>query len=257
MTRPLFYAPAPEIGSLAVGDRYLLSGTEAHHAATVRRLVAGEEFLLSDAEGLRLSCVVEQVSAGRPSEASLLLEVTGVDREESPAPQLTLVQALAKDSRDEQAVETATELGVDAVYPWQAERSIVRWKAERAAKALAKWRSVVWAAAKQSRRSVVPAVHQPLDSGTLADWVRAGAGTRLVLMLDEESAQPLRELVPVDSTLQEVAVIVGPEGGISPRERDLLAAAGALSASLGPHVLRSSTAGPAAIVLLNEILRRW
>ena len=82
-------------------------------------------------------------------------------QEPEPDPELVLVQALAKGNRDELAIEAATELGVDAVVPWQAERSIVRWKADKAAKGTAKWQMAVRAAAKQSRRARVPEV-EPL-----------------------------------------------------------------------------------------------
>ena len=172
------------------------------------------------------------------------------------------MQALAKGDRDEQAIEAATELGVDAVLPWQSERSIVRWRAEKAAKGQAKWRAVVTSAAKQSRRSRIPRVLDAADSKSLTARL---AGVDLVLVLHEEADMPLSralvtsgrgDAVP-EAGIRSVAVVVGPEGGISPAELEALRGVGAVAVRLGPHVLRSSTAGPAALAVLNQLLGRW
>ena len=158
-------------------------------------------------------------------------------------------------------------MGIDAVIPWQAERSIVRWKAERAAKAHAKWQSVVTAAAKQARRAWIPEVRAAVDGAGLQAAV---AAADLAVILHEDAVRPLRqvleawlesvgpgEVVADDAGSREVLLIVGPEGGISPREVTRLCDAGAVTALLGHHVLRSSTAGPAATVLASDILGRW
>ncbi len=144
--------------------------------------------------------------------------------------------------------------------PWQAERSIVRWKGERAAKAHAKWQSVVTAAAKQARRAWIPEVRAALDSAALA---KAVAAADLAVILHEDAKNPLRTVLEGASEWaageapREVLLIVGPEGGISPREVTRFSDAGAVTALLGHHVLRSSTAGPAAVVLASDILGRW
>ena len=113
-------------------------------------------------------------------------------RSPGPAVRLVLVQALAKGDRDELAAETATELGIDAVVPWQAERSIVRWKAERAAKAHAKWQSVVTAAAKQARRAWIPEVRPAVDGAGLQAAV---AAADLAVILHEDAVRPLRQVL--------------------------------------------------------------
>ncbi len=112
--------------------------------------------------------------------------------EPRPGTRLVLVQALAKGDRDELAAETATELGIDAVIPWQAERSIVRWKAERAAKAHAKWQSVVTAAAKQARRAWIPEVRAAVDGAGLQAAV---AAADLAVILHEDAVRPLRHVL--------------------------------------------------------------
>jgi 16S rRNA (uracil1498-N3)-methyltransferase len=148
------------------------------------------------------------------------------------------------------------------VVPWQSERSIVRWKGDRAAKAHAKWQSAVTAAAKQARRAWIPDVRSAVDTQGLAAAVSAAS---LTVILHEDAAKPLRRVLeewrdagrPADSGPGEILLIVGPEGGISPREVTRLCGAGAVTALLGPHVLRSSTAGPAAVVVASDVLGRW
>ena len=127
---------------MTAGRAFVLEGTEARHAVTVKRLAPGEPVDIVDGAGTRMS---GRVVAASP--AALEVECTSLAVEERPATRLVLVQALAKGDRDELAIETATELGIDAVIPWQSERSIVRWKGDRAARAHAKWQSVVAAAA--------------------------------------------------------------------------------------------------------------
>ena len=148
------------------------------------------------------------------------------------------------------------------MIPWQSERSIVRWKGERAAKAHAKWQSVVTAAAKQARRAWIPEVRAAVDGAGLQAAV---AAADLAVILHEDAVRPLRHVLeswletagPATPGSREVLLIVGPEGGISPREVTRLCDAGAVTALLGHHVLRSSTAGPAAVVLASDILGRW
>ncbi len=210
---------------------------------------------IADGAGRRLTGTV--VSA---SPAELTVECSALVVEGRPDIRLVLVQALAKGDRDELAVETATELGIDAVVPWQSERSIVRWKGERAAKAHAKWQSVVTAAAKQARRAWIPEVRAAVETPGLAAAV---AAADLAVILHEDAVRPLRSVLEswqgtqADARPLEILLIVGPEGGISPREVTRLCDAGAVTALLGHHVLRSSTAGPAAVVLASDVLGRW
>ncbi|MDN4644038.1 16S rRNA (uracil(1498)-N(3))-methyltransferase [Arthrobacter sp. PsM3] len=259
MSNPVFFASPGSLDGLAPGDVFVLDGPEARHAVTVKRLAVGEGVDIADGAGKRLTGTIAAVA---PSE--LTVECSGLSEEPRPGVRLVLVQALAKGDRDELAAETATELGIDAVVPWQAERSIVRWKAERAAKAHAKWQSVVTAAAKQARRAWIPEVRPAVDGAGLQAAV---AAADLAVILHEDAVRPLRQVLeawqgalPAGETAaggREVLLIVGPEGGISPREVTRLCDAGAVTALLGHHVLRSSTAGPAAAVLASDVLGRW
>ncbi|GGC82916.1 ribosomal RNA small subunit methyltransferase E [Tersicoccus solisilvae] len=256
MSAPVFY-PTADLSGVAAGGRFRLDGPEGRHAATVRRIGSGETVEVCDGDGRRLTCVV--VGVGRDA---LELSVRSVTIEPAPAPVLELVQALAKGDRDLQAIETATELGVDVVVPWQADRSIVRWHADRAAKAAGKWESTLRAAAQQSRRARIPRLAGLTGTRALAARIAAGTadGSLAAVVLHEDAAAPLgavlAESVGADGPAR-VLVIVGPEGGIGPDELGALTGAGARTAVLGPHVLRSSTAGPAAIALASVQLGRW
>jgi 16S rRNA (uracil1498-N3)-methyltransferase len=255
VSNPVFFTGAGALDELVPGGRFVLHGPEARHAVTVKRLAPGEAVDIADGAGKRLTGTV--VSA---SPAELTVECSALVVEDQPHIRLVLVQALAKGDRDELAVETATELGIDAVVPWQSERSIVRWKGERAAKAHAKWQSVVTAAAKQARRAWIPEVRAAVETPGL---VAAVAAANLAVILHEDAVRPLRSVLEswqathADTGPLEILLIVGPEGGISPREVTRLCDAGAVTALLGHHVLRSSTAGPAALVLASDVLGRW
>ncbi|MGA7204780.1 MAG: 16S rRNA (uracil(1498)-N(3))-methyltransferase [Specibacter sp.] len=257
MSNPVFYATPAELAPLAVGDPFSLGGAEGRHAVTVKRLAAGEPVDLCDGEGLRLVCTVTGAGAG-----VLDVRVDVVAADAADAYELVLVQALAKGDRDELAIETATELGVDGVVPWQAERSIVRWKMDKALKGPVKWRNVVAMAAKQARRTRVPWVGELVGTAALVDLIKDSA---LALILHEDAVDTLPQVVhswragakAIDGSPARIVMIVGPEGGMSPAEVQAFLAAGARTALLGRHVLRSSTAGPAAVVLLSQELGRW
>jgi 16S rRNA (uracil1498-N3)-methyltransferase len=248
MTAPLFLVDA---GSLdAVGGDVELRGPEARHAVQVRRIGVGERIDLTDGLGVRVEGLVSRVDDGARGPA-LTLEVTRRIVEPEPAVRLVLVQALAKGDRDVAAVETATELGVDEIVPWQAERSVVVWRGERAAKAQSRWAATARAATKQSRRAWVPVVTGVCSTAALATRV---AGASLALVLHEEASSPLADVELPDRG--DLLVVVGPEGGIAPAELTRLEAAGAVTVRLGPGVLRSSSAGPAAIAVLSA-RARW
>lgn len=256
MSNPVFYAAAAELGPLVPGERFVLAGAEGRHATTVKRLSAGEAVDLCDGAGLRLGCTVAEAAPG-----VLTVLVRQVVQEPAPTPTLTLVQALAKGDRDGLAIEMATELGIDAVVPWQAERSIVRWKLDKALKGQEKWRQVVTAAAKQARRATIPQLGSLAGTAGVCELI---ADAELALILHEEAKDPVAAVARAWSSARErperpakVLMVVGPEGGISPAEVAAFVAAGARTALLGHHVLRSSTAGPAAVVVLNQELGRW
>ncbi|MEO7449354.1 MAG: 16S rRNA (uracil(1498)-N(3))-methyltransferase [Humibacillus sp.] len=246
MTHQLFFGERTAIASAVVGSSLLLEGDEGRHAASVVRLRAGERYFVADGFGRR--ALLEATDVERTWVRGRVLAVT--DEPES-APRLVLVQALAKGDRDEQAIEAATELGVDEVVPWQAERSVVVWRGDRAAKSRAKWDAVVARATKQSRRARMPLTSPAVGLASLV--ARVGEAS-LTLVLHEDATEPLASVdLPASG---DVLVVVGPEGGITDREVDALTSAGARPVRLGSTILRASSAGPAALAILSA-RSRW
>lgn len=245
MVLPLFsfdQQAAPAVNSIV-----RLAGAEAKHAATVRRMRSGEGIQLANGEGLRVIGVVE---VALPNQ--LDVRVTEVVNEALPSPEMVLVQALAKGDRDELAIQAATELGVSAVIPWQADRSVSRWEGPKVAKGVDRWQAIVTEAAKQALRAFFPAVSQPVTTKQLAQSV---SDFELVLVLDPTADAGLGSItLPAAGKL---AIVVGPEGGISEPELVLLEKAGAVRVRLGAEILRTSTAGMAAISVLQQRLGRW
>lgn len=223
-----------------------LTGAEAHHAAAVRRVRAGEPVTVGDGRGAWLGGVV--VSADPK-----LVRVEVVSREDRPAParRVALVQALAKGDRDELAVQASTELGVDEIVPWQAARSVSRWSGPKVERGVQRWSTIAREAGKQAHRAWLPDVTAPV---TTADLAERAARTRM-LVLEPTAATRLSDLTFGDG--DDIDLVVGPEGGIEPQELARLEEAGATLVRLGDTVLRTSTAGPAALAVLDVALGRW
>ncbi len=251
MSLPVFLAEPGSLEAVGVGTLYVLDGPEARHAASVRRIRVGESLEVVDGAGTALRGVVEEVEP-----ESVVLRVVGRSVEAVPDVALVLVQALAKGDRDERAIEAATEIGVDAVVPWQAERSVSVWAGPRQERGEKRWAAVVAAAAKQSRRARVPEVRTLVRGTAIVDIAAAAAAAGSVMIALHESATvPLASVVLPSQG--EILVVVGPEGGLTESEVGAMSAAGAAVARLGPHVLRTSTAGPVALAILAERLGRW
>lgn len=258
MTRQLFFAEGltPPAHTLAVGDSAILSGSEAHHMH-VKRIEGGEEIDLVDGQGLRLTCQALSVA-----KSAAEVRVVSVVQENQPSPRITLVQALSKNGRDEQAIEMATEVGADAVIPWQADRSQVRWVGTKAEKGQTKWTQVVAGATKQSRRSFQPDVRPVMGSKALTQWIADVTATGGVVFICHEEATEgivsvLRERGQDLCKVSDIGIVIGPEGGISPAEIDAFMATGAQIVLLGPHIQRASSAGSVACALICAAVGRW
>ena len=230
------------------GELIELSGPEAKHVTTVSRAKIGDDLLVGNGRGLFVWGAIEAIESGRVG-----IRVSAVREDEPATPGLVLVQALAKGDRDELAIQAATELGVSRIIPWAASRSVSRWEGQKKEKGRARWETIVREASKQSIRSFVPPVEQILSTAELATL----AAESRVLLLEPTATEKLSDFAPTDRSTGDIFLVVGPEGGISPAEIATLTAAGAQAVRLGNTVLRTSTAGPAALAVLNIALGRW
>ena len=245
MVEPMFtydFAKEPSIG-----DVIDLTGAEAKHAVQVRRMRVDEAIQLTNKAGLRVRGIVKATQ-----KSSLSVIVNSVEKENPSELKLTLVQALAKGDRDELAVQAATELGVMSVIPWESDRSVSRWIGIKEDKGVERWQTIAAEAAKQSLRVWHPIVLAPVKGVSVAELTKS---FDLVLVLDPTSSVGLSSIVlPKTGS---IALVVGPEGGISDEELTALNLAGAKLVHLGEPILRTSTAGIAGISAISALTGLW
>ena len=245
MVEPMFTRSFDQ--PVQVGAVLDLTGAEAKHAVSVRRMRVGEPIQLTDGAGLRIRGLVDSIVGN-----TLHVRVGSVEQDPAPQIQLTLIQALAKGDRDELAIQAATELGVIKVIPWEADRSVSRWIGLKEAKGVERWQSIVTEAAKQSLSVWHPVVSSPTKGVQVANLVN---DFDLVLVLDPTAAAGIG--VHNMPKTGKIALVVGPEGGISEPELSALEKAGAVRVHLGAPILRTSTAGIAAISGILALTGQW
>lgn len=233
---------------LIPGATIHITGDEAKHAARVARLRVGERVSVTDTRGT--VATVEAIAVAPDHIDAVVIDVTTHPQPTTP---IWLVQALAKAGRDEQAIEQSVELGVSRVIPWQAARSVVVWRDGKEEKGHARWSRIVQEASKQSLQpwwATVSPLHHTADVSALTQ-------SASVVVLDPDSPDLLTDVVVDLPAARPIALVVGPEGGVSDEERDLLVASGAITGRMGPTVLRTSTAGPVAIALTMSTRGMW
>ncbi|MFI6283046.1 16S rRNA (uracil(1498)-N(3))-methyltransferase [Streptomyces sp. NPDC050988] len=247
MTAPVFV-----VDVVPGGPEFVLDGPEGRHAVSVKRLRAGEDVVLTDGHGRWAEGVVK---AAEGKDRLVVTDIAEVREELEPEPRITVVQALPKGDRGELAVETMTETGVDEIVPWAASRCITQWKGERGLKALGKWRATAREAGKQSRRVRFPRVADAMTTKQVAAFL---AKADLGVVLHEDRSYGSEPLATAElPSAGRIVLVVGPEGGVSPAELEAFAEVGAKACRLGRSVLRTSTAGTAAVALLLTRTGRW
>lgn len=228
--------------SLTVGASLALPETAANHLARVLRLREGDACVLFNGDGHDYDARLTAI--GKRAVQAEIIAARSVDNE-SPL-HVTLLQGVARGEKMDLILQKATELGVAAIVPVMAERTEVKLDAERTDKRMAHWRSVVASACEQSGRARLPTLSAP---AALADTARTVDARATKLTLDPAGAV---SLATVQVAAGAVVVAIGPEGGWSPRDRDTLSAADFTGLRLGPRILRTETAGLAAIAALQS-----
>jgi 16S rRNA (uracil1498-N3)-methyltransferase len=213
-------------------DELVLPDDESHHALRVLRISPPDVITVTDGQGTVARCAASSIRADR-----LVVEVLESERRRQPRPEVIVYQGAAKGHKNDEVVERLSELGVAEVNVYDSERSVVKWDADKRKILGDRWRAVARSAAKQSRNPFVVRVGAPV---TWRELVRQVSSEPLAVALWEEADLPLR------TTLLEgadrVAIVIGPEGGLSKTEAEALADAGAQLASLGPLILRTEHA---------------
>jgi 16S rRNA (uracil1498-N3)-methyltransferase len=227
------------------GDSATITGELYRHMARVLRLKEGSEVQLTDDGGRRLCGFIEEVGA-----KSLTVRITGTEAPggEQERLRVTLYQGLPKGEKLDLILQKCTELGVSEVVTFEAERSIVKLSGERSAAKLGRYEKIVQEAARQSGRQSPPRV---AIGGRLATVLQqAGQAVKLLLWEGEQIVR-LRETLEHYPEPESVAIVVGPEGGLSAAEVEQAMACGFTPVSLGPRILRTETAGLAVLSILQ------
>jgi 16S rRNA (uracil1498-N3)-methyltransferase len=237
----LFFVPV-----IDTSPKITVSGDEAHHAITVTRLGVGERVALSDGSGAWAIGVITSAD-----KKSFTVEVSERGVQELRRPLLTVVQALPKSDRVKEALELIVEAGADRIIPWAATRSISKWQDD----SQSKWQTTSMTAAKQSRRYFIPQVLHVHSAKELTSLFSTNTSA---LVLHEEGAQPISSaLTHAHALREEIFLVIGPEGGITPEEIQLFQSAGAEVVRLGEPILRSAHAAIAGLAAVQALIGRW
>lgn len=229
--------------ALSPGEIVELETQAGHYLTRVLRLSKGATVILFNGDGKDYPAEIVETRSQRVLVRIMDEQVAG---NESPL-KITLVQAVCRGERMDYALQKATELGVFCIQPLITRRVEVRLDASRQSKRMTHWQNVVISACEQSGRACIPGVRTPLS---LPEWVTV-AGQSPGLILDPLSDN---KLSGVSAAGNSIAILIGPEGGFTDDEMELARQHGITAVSLGPRVLRTETAGPAAIAVLQSKL---
>lgn len=228
---------------LAPDHQVVLDAASSHYLVRVLRVVVDQPLVLFNGDGHDYAASVEKANkSGMVAKITTRLPA----RAESPL-HTTLVQSLARGERTDYALQKATELGVTVFQPIESARTEVRLKPEKLQARMAHWQNVIISACEQSGRACLPELRPPTDLSSWAESEPEPGGMRLVLAPGNDLPLARLELPAA------VQIVVGPEGGFEDQELDLLQRRGVQSVSLGPRILRTETAGPAALAIMQAM----
>jgi len=236
---PRFYCPQP----LAIGALVTLPDHVAHHVQVVR-LSTGDHITLFNGEGGEYTATITTIEKKRVTAEIKLFEPREVELPYA----VTLAQALPEASKMDWIIEKAVELGVHSIQPLAAQRCVVRLSAERAEKKMQHWQGVVVAASEQSGRNRLATLAEPVD---FKQWIQQ-KDLHVRILLSPRAEQSLSDWARHHPP-QSVALMMGPEGGFTDKEEEMALAQGVLMLAMGPRVLRTETAGLAALAALNAV----
>ncbi|MEN9735877.1 MAG: hypothetical protein RL129_587 [Actinomycetota bacterium] len=237
----LFFIP-----NIPSDNRVVVEGAEAHHAISVLRIESDEEVLLSDGSGNWARANVRDITKKK-------FEAVISERgsQEVTKPKLTVLQGIPKSDRLKEAIELMVEAGVDEIIPWTATRSISKWQGD----SKEKWSNAAFAAAKQSRRFTIPEIGNQVEIG---DFLSKKNGSFAIIVLHENGGVKLSQVISEKmADLDEIVLVIGPEGGITDSELAQFEKAGARRVQMGEAVFRSAHAGGFSLAAISTLLKRW
>jgi 16S rRNA (uracil1498-N3)-methyltransferase len=223
-----------------VGSEYEFKNDDANHAIRVLRTQVDDQFMLSDGKG-----AWSKVGATEIKKKSMTVQVLETGYQEPLATTITVVQALPKGDRSKEAIELLTEAGVDRIVPWLATRSI--------GKTSEKFQITAREASKQSRRFRIPEVTGVAQTDQICEAIRL---SDLAIVFHESAQTKLSDQI-TSGSVENLLIIIGPEGGITDQELAVFTDAGAKTALMGRPILRSAHAGLAAVSAVSALLKVW
>lgn len=231
------------------GNEISIEGSDYNHAVNVLRLKKGERIMISDESGTDYYCTVGD-SDGTVLRAHI--DETASENHELPA-RVTLYQSLPKSDKMELIIQKATELGVTDIVPVESRNCVMKLEPKKTASKIARWQAIAEAAAKQSKRSVIPIVHEAVSFTEAVKRAEAESNVRIIPYEDERGMTGLCEAIISFIPGADIAVFVGPEGGYDRMEIKYAENHGISPVSLGKRILRAETA---AISILSLIMVR-
>jgi 16S rRNA (uracil1498-N3)-methyltransferase len=239
-TPPVFFHDAP----LVEKSRIEIEGSEAGHILQSRRLNPGDEITLADGKGLCATAMIESINKGHRSLFADIVQVEKISR--SPVRRI-LAAAIPKGDRQAVLLNMSTQLGMDEYWPLHCDRSVIRFQD----KMQERWHRVIVGASKQSRQFYFPTV----STETRIDNVIAeGSSRRLTIVGDVQGCSIVDVMDRFTEDILEIVMLVGPEGGFSSRERELMEQKNILKLRLGNQILRTETASVSLLAAVNQLI---
>ena len=220
-----------------------ITGQDAHHISHVLRMKAGDEIQVVSLDQVTAVMKITGFSEGRVD----LTVVKQLERNHEPTVDVTLIQGLPKQDKLEWVIQKAIELGVTTIRPAIMEHSVVRLDAVKAQKKQERWQKIAEAAAKQSKRDLIPQVALPEKLEAILQECPADLK---IIAYEVEEGHGIRALLQDHKDVHSIAFLIGPEGGISKEEFTLARQLGWHSVSLGPRIMRTETAALAALTAI-------
>ena len=229
------------------GENAYIEGSDVNHIANVLRMKPGEELLISVKGDWDYLCKIDDIETDRVN----LKVLESMEQRELPV-NITLLQGIPKSDKLEMIIQKAVELGVSEIIPVKTKRVVVKIEEKKQASKVNRWNAIAESAAKQSKRSIIPKVHEPMSIDNALEIVK-DFGVKLIPYENADGIDKTRKILDNMDKTKNIAVFIGPEGGFEESEVERIKNSGFEVITLGKRILRTETAG---LALLSNIMIR-